>query len=307
MRNFLFNLIVLFLFSSPLTFAQTPLKGSGDIAHLKAKVNSYDAKKMAAINKLFPNATAKQLAEAMQETAFLKNGEKYVPKINEPNNGCVGGGIGRGVGYLGNMSKETDVSGEPTDPSLGQDITDEILKRLKAAGLFDDTGTTGNPSRWAEIKRGVTHDKQREIGRDIDTYVFDFPSKSGAPSSSSSADYSQPENIQDALKMIGKALKNGHVVEYRMDNGTGCSTTAFHFALAYRMVEFKGFDGLYGLSFVDDGQDGGASGQGNNKAENYERGVYIFDKNGNCLNKPGMKITHFLIEKFKGNYTEKRK
>ncbi|MFK7907051.1 MAG: hypothetical protein AB8B69_18090 [Chitinophagales bacterium] len=307
MRNLVTNFIVLFLFSTSLAFSQTPLKGSGDIAHLKAKINSYDEAKMAAITELFPNATPKALADAMQETGFLKNGEKYVPAINEPNNGCVGGGIGRGVGYLGNMGKGIDVSDESSDPSLGQEITDEILERLKKAGLFNDNGTTGKPTQWGEIKRGVTHDKQRDIGRDIDTYVFDFPEKSGTPSSETSASYKQPKNIPDALKTIAKALKNGHVVEYRMDNGTGCGATSFHFALAYRMVEFKGFDGLYGLSFVDDGADDGESGQGNGKAENYERGVYIFDKDGKCLNAPGVKITHFFVEKFKGNSTQKRK
>ncbi|MEZ4887028.1 MAG: hypothetical protein R3E32_20020 [Chitinophagales bacterium] len=305
MKPFLyFFLIILFAFlglSTSFVLAQTGLKSSGDIQHLKDKINKYDATQLAAIQQLYPNATLKALNDAMQEVAFLKDGEKYVPPINEPDNGCVGGGIGRGVGYLGNMSRGEDVVvvDDSVTPELGQNIADEILKKLKEKGLFDDDGAGGKPTQWAEAKREVTHEKERQIGRDIETYVFDFPTVSGTSSTSVSTNYTQPTNIQSALDMIGKALKNRHVVEFRINNGTGCGTTSFHFALAYRIVEFKGFDGLYGLSFVDDGKQDGTTGQGDDKPENYERGLYLFDKNGNCLNAPKVKISHFFVEKFK--------
>lgn len=291
------HFLLIFLFSTSIILAQTGLKGSGDLQHLKDKLDNYTDGRIGDIQALYPEATIQKLKDAMVETAFLKNGDKYVPAINEVSNGCVCGGIGRGVGYLDNSTKGN--AGGGSGNSLGQGVAKDMQDKLTDRGLFDKHGASGSPDKWAAAKREITHERKRKIGRDIETMVFDFPKNAGTPSSSTSANYAQPTNIQDALQTIGKALNNGHAVELRMDNGTGCGTTGYHFALAYRMVEFKGFDGLWGISFVDDGNSDGSSGQGDGEAENYERGIYIFDKNGNCLTRKGMKITHFFIEKFK--------
>lgn len=302
MKFSLTQIFIVFLLSTSILLAQTGLKGSGDIAHLQKKVSNYDDTTMGNLEAHHPGITKKALAAAMYEEASLKDGAKYLPPISEVDYGCVGGGMGRGVEYLSNLlnGTEVDVSDENDGYSLGQDVTDGILGDLRRRGLFTSgSGTTGTPSDWKKSKDKVTHILKRRIGKEVKTQVFDFPKKSGkVTGSSSSGGYSQPDNIQEATDMIGSALKAGHAVELRVSNGFGCGG-AFHFATAYRVIRFKGFPDLFGITIVDDGKQNGDSGQGNGKKENYERGPYIFNKNGNCLNRKGFKITHIVIETLK--------
>lgn len=299
MRIFVINVFTILLLISSIANAQTGLKGSGDIGHLQKKVSNYDQTTMGNISAHIKGGITKEaLAAAMYEEAVLKNGEKYLPPISEVNYGCVGGGMGRGVEYLVNLLNETPVLEVDDDnPSLGQEVTDRILGDLRNRKLFGSGGTTGTPYDWKESKDKVTDKLNRKIGKKVNTQVFDFPKESGkvTGSSSSGSTYSQPNNIQEAVDMMGKAMKTGHAVELRVNNGFGCGG-GFHFAAAYRIIRFKGFPDLFGITIVDDGKPDASSGQGNGKKENYERGSYIFNKNGNCLNKKGFKITHIVIE-----------
>lgn len=300
MKNLVIIFSFLLLFPTSIIFSQTGLKGSGDISHLEKKISTYNDSKMGNFKAYNRGITPKALAAAMYEVAVLKDGDKCLPPISEEDYGCVGGGMGRGVEYLFNIFKGIDLSEDNEDSSLGQDVTDEILTDLKGRGLFTTgKGTTGTPEDWKKSKDKVTHKLKRKIGKDVKTEVFDFPNKSGKVTGSfTSSGYSQPENIQEATSMIEKALQSGHAVELRLDNGFGCGG-GFHFATAYRVVRFKGFPDLFGITIVDDGKQNGASGQGDGKKENYERGPYIFNKNGNCLNSKGFKITHIVIETLK--------
>ena len=313
--RFLIYLFTFLLSAISVANAQTYLFGSGSLNALKAKIQNFDANQLKAIQAVYPDATLKNLVNSMQETAFLKDGEKYIPPIEEPHNGCVGGATGRGFGYLFYKKEDFNLEyyGLPEQGSeIGQDFTYLMLNDLILEEKYTpddpktkkiDGGTYGTPHDWIKSKNKITKQMSDRMGGNVENYAFDFPNQAGTISNNNSTNYTQPSNIQSALDMIGKAMKNGEAVEIRINSGQGCGeSTPFHFALAYRMVSFKGFDGLYGISIVDDGKPDGSNdnvGQGDGIPYNYERGLYLFDKEGNCLNQKGLRITHFMIEKLK--------
>lgn len=102
----------------------------------------------------------------------------------------------------------------------------------------------------------------------------------------------KPTNYGAFLESLARDMKKGIVIEVRVTTGAAQTSTSAgaHATTLGKVLKFS--NGNYGLVFVDDAT------QGDGKASNYLRGPYIFDKDGKCLSKPGMKILEVMSEEW---------
>ena len=258
------------------TNTPSTLHGSGDIGHLQQKVSQREEK----YPFLDEKTSMKDFSEVMEEAAFLADGQLYIPLIEEPVGGCAGGSLGRGAGY--SFNRGTGIETNTEGCFDGQAFSDQILKMLNPIKL-SEMGSVTRPRLWKAKKDGL-------VGHWMETRVYPFPEAGAAGSA---------EKFFDDL---ARDMKAGEPSEVLLDF-TGYNTAREaqgkkgfgvdgHVGLGYRLLRFKGYDDLIGLTLADDLH------QGDGKPSNYERGPFIFNrKTGACVSHPGARIGSRIHEK----------
>lgn len=192
--------------------------------------------------------------------ASAKGGVAAFPKVKEPNQACVGGGITRGILYLAG-----DPSLTPADvEQLMHDVLDEMKNDRAVAyspgklvgGKWTGGGSSGTVVDFKRVKDKIAQ-RLYDQGRIplIVTTVYQ-PDAGAKPS--------------DVIKYIQTALAAGVAVEVDLDYGGGKG----HFATVTEVVQTN--DGQLGITIADDPT------QADTTAAFEVRNTYIFPDGGDC-------------------------